>query len=402
MANSHNSSDGTDRSIGKPMTRTRRRSFLAVAGAGALTGSLVGTSRGDPSEVDLAAKGLKDGSNIDPFLEKHFQDGRRIRIPAGDYRSKFTWWSTTVEDAQIVGDPEGVRFHRPEGLQFEENGDDYKIHEYMRFDGHVVIENITIENKHGWQQNRIDVEGMSDDAHLELRNVNHPDGSVGHGDSLFSRAYGSGRVDYKWCHLEEYANSAFYQLSTGRNIRQVFDGCVFRNSTNIHRGGTRDYTIRNCLYISDDQAPEFCEEETAPCTGDAWGGLQRPFKFDLGYSWSGQFENLHFLVDHDDAGFMMDFQEEQPDLAVDMDGLYITNNTDQTLFRFEWDAEETCSATNVHLTGDGDLDVPDWFETVDDPDEPITEFQTWTPCGRGNPLVDAEPLPGESRRPCSS
>jgi len=375
--------DADRSSYSTPITR---RTSLKLAGAGLLAGlgGVVGSAGAAPTTVDLGKEGLSPGDDIDPYLEKHFTSGKEVYVPPGDYDSKFTWWGTEVRNATLTGDPKGVRLHRPKGLRYEEDdGSDYKIKEKLTFDGHVVVENVTMKNKHGWQQNRLDQEGQSDDAHLELRNFNVPDGAVGNSDTLFGRSYGGGRVDFKWCYFANFPNSLFYQLDGG--VKQVFDGCVFRNGINVHRRGGREYTVRNCIYIADGPAPQFCEEEGAPCDSDPMGGAQRPFKFDGSQSWSGgRFENLHFFAtDAADVISFMDFQSDQSDISGTMDGIYVHNETDAELFDFGWDVGDAWDIGNVNVTGSGNTSTPESVGTVSKPKQPITSFEVWTPGGDG-------------------
>lgn len=377
-----------DEQRGSYSTPITRRTTLTLAGSGVLAGltGAVGSAGAAPTSVDLGKQGLSSGDDIDPYLEKHFASDTEVYVPPGDYQSKFTWWGTEVRDATLRGDPKGVRLHRPKGLRYDEDdGSDYKIEETLTFGGHVVVENITMKNRHGWQQNRLDQEGQSSSAHLELRNFNIPDGSVGNSDSLFGRSYGQGRVDVKWCYVANYPNSMFYQLDSGADVRQVFDGCVFRNATNVHRNGSREYTVRNCVYIADGDAPEFCEEETAPCDSDPMGGSQRPFKFDGGHGWSnGRFENLHFYAT-DAASLLafMDFQSDQQDISGTMDGIYVYNGTEAELFSFDWDVGDAWEITNVHVTGPGNTATPESVGTVSAPRKPTTDHAINTPGGKG-------------------
>ena len=387
MAPRHDAERGSYRS---PITR---RTTLKAAGAGLLAGltGAVGTAAAQSGSIDLGKEGLSNGDDIDPYLERHFASGNDVYVPPGDYQSKFTWWGTEVADATLRGDPQGVRLHRPKGLRHEEDdGSDYKIEEKLSFDGHVVVENITMKGKHGWQQNRFDQEGQSGDAHLELRNFNIPDGTVGNSDSLFGRSYGQGRVDFKWCYVANYPNSMFYQLDSGADVRQVFDGCVFRNATNVHRNGCREYTVRNCIYIADGDAPQFCEEENAPCDSDPMSGSQRPFKFDGGFGWSGgTIENVHFYAtDAADLIAFMDFQGEQTGISGSMDGVYVYNGTDTELFSFGWEVGDAWDISNVHVTGPGNTSTPEAVSTVSNPKEPITDHAIRTPKGKRIATLD--------------
>lgn len=360
---------------------------MKAAGTGLLAGlsGAVGSASAAPTAVDLGKEGLSPGDDVDPYLEEHFTSGTEVYVPPGEYTSEFGWWGTEVSDATLRGDPAGVRLRRPEGLTYEEDdGSDVKIDETLAFDGHVVVENVTLKGRHGWQQNRLDVEGRSDDAHLEIRNFNAPDGAVGNSDTIVGRSYGSGRVDYTWCYFANFPNTCFYQLESGRDVRQVFDGCVFRNVPQAHRGGTRDYTVRNCIYVADGPLPSFCEEEDAPCDGDGQGGIQRPFKMDQGFGWEGTFENLHFYAGSGaNVSSFLDFQDEQSGISGTMDGLYLHNETDAELFDFDWDVGSSWDIRNVHLTGPGNLSVPDSVGTASDPREPVRDVDVWTPDGEG-------------------
>ena len=409
MAKGHNPDEGSKDDVTEGTAERRkdgatenrrtllgRRGFLGAAGAAVLAGATgaVGTSRA--AEIDLGQEGLSEGDNIDGYLQEHFADGNTVYIPPGEYRTEMTWWDTSVTDAAIRGDPAGVVFRRPEGFWTDR---------YMEFDGHVVIENITFRGQLGHGRHRLRVNGQSEDAHMEFRNVNQPDGSVGASDAIFMRCTGSGRIDYKWCYIASNPNGAFYQLDN--EPRQTFDGCTFKNSTVIHRSGSNNYTVRNCLYISDGSAPEFCEndseEQRQECAekGDLQGGYHRPFKFDSDYSIEGlRIENVHRYVErqNEDVGPFMDFQEDQPDVSGTIDGVYVYNASDREMFDF---AGQDVSVSNVQLSGPGNLSTPEFFENVttgEDATLPPKSSPVWTPGGEGMPLVDSsapveEPTP---------
>ena len=387
MARRHeDESDGNERLPGLKQSLMDRRAFLSAAGAAGFAGALGATGVSRAAEVDLGAEGLSPGDDIDPYLSEHFTDGNDVYIPPGEYRTEMEWWSADVTDATIRGDPAGVELHRPQGFWTDRR---------LYFDGHVVIENITFRGKLGHGRHRLRCVGQSSSARMEFRNVNDPDGSVGNSDAIFMRAEGQGRIDYKWVYMAEYPNSAFYQLDD--EPRQVFEGCTFRNSTNIHRSGSRGYTIRDCLYISDGDAPDFCENdnesEREDCanSGGAWGGLQRYFKFDQGYSWSnGHFENIHYhCEDVPSNGPWMDFQSESAGTGGTMDGLYVYNESGQSMFNF--DGDHDWDVSNVHMSGPGDTSTPGFFSGVttgSSAERPPTDAPVWTPNGEGHPLVD--------------
>ena len=387
MAKRHTPDErGTDGSTGGTRTLLGRRGFLGAAGAavvGSLTGA-VGTSRA--AEIDLGQEGLSEGDNIDGYLQEQFTDGNTVYIPPGEYRTELAWWDASVTDAAVRGDPAGVTLRRPEGFWTDR---------YMEFDGHVVIENITFRGQLGHGRHRLRVNGQSEDAHMEFRNVNDPDGSVGASDAIFMRCTGAGRIDYRWCQLASNPNGAFYQLDN--EPRLTFEGCTFRNCTVIHRGGSNNYTVRDCQYIADGPAPEFCEndseEQRQQCAekGDLQGGLNRPFKFDKEYSIDNlRIENVHrYVEDVADVGPFMDFQEDQPDISGTIDGVYVYNASDAEMFDF---AGQDVSVSNVQLSGPGNLSTPEFFENVATGSEarkPPKRAPVWTPDGEGMPLVDS-------------
>ena len=394
MAKRHqDESDGNERLPGLKRSLIDRRTFLTVAGAGAFAGALGATGRSRAAEIDLGAEGLSPGDDIDPYLSEHFSSGNDVYVPPGEYRTEMEWWDTDVSDASIRGDPAGVQLRRPDGFWTDMR---------MSFDGHVVIENITFLGQLGHGRHRLRCDGQSGDAYLEFRNVNDPVGSIGSSDAIFMRAEGSGRIDYKWCYLESYPNSAFYQLEN--RPRMVFDGCTFRNTTNIHRGGSDGYTVRNCLYISDGDAPEFCENdndsqlEDCASNGDEGGGLQRFFKFDQGYSWDGgTFENLHYYCEEVPSnGVWMDFQSESAGTAGTMTGLCVYNESDQNMFNF--DGGHDWDVSDVHISGPGDTSTPGFFSGVvtgSDANTPPSSSPVWTPNGQGMPLVDSNADPDQ-------
>lgn len=362
--------------------------IAAVGGVGYFFGTKIFDERKDPltgfqaaslseGAINLGEEGLSQGDNIDPYINEHWTSGSEVYIPSGSYTTEMDWWDTSVTDATLVGDREGVELQRP---------DDFVFDGRISFDGHCVVENMTFSGQLGSGRHRPRLNGQSGDALMEIRNINDPIGSVGCSDAIFMRGEGSGTIYWRWCYLSQYPNSTFYALDN--QPRLVFDGCVFRNTTNVHRGGSDEYTVINCLYISDGDAPDFCEVDNSDCSCNDWGGLQRFFKFDQSYEWSGgHFENIHYWAeDVPSNGPWMDFQSESAGTGGTMDGLYLYNAAGKSnMFRFSGDHD--WEVRNVHLTGPTDTDVPGFFQTVSNPEQPVSpdEIQVWTPGGDGLP-----------------
>lgn len=353
--------------------------------------------------INLADEGLQDGDFIDPYIDEHFDDGNEVHVPSGTYETDVTWLQRTVRNASLVGSRDGVELVRRDDPLRGSGSDCSEFCNRLKFDGHVVIENITIRGKLGQPRARwLDPEGLSSDAVLELRNFNVPDGTLGCSDSYFGRVYGQGEVRYRWCFIGPHANATFYQISSGRECRQVFEGCVLYNNAMVWRGGTRDYTVRDCLYYHDDYAPAWAEQgsDSDPDSSSCRQRPGRAVKMDQGYSFDGRFENVHFVYQGDCPGIglgIFDFQPDQPDTTGVMDGIYIYNEVEPDDSDREFDHRDGAyldgwEIRNVHITGAWGKDSinmnVDHAEVVDDPDEPVRELPpVWTPGGEGMPLV---------------
>lgn len=397
MAKRHDDdSDGNEQLPRLARSFLDRRAFLTFAGAGALAG-LVGAT-GRASAVDLGAQGLSPGDVIDPYIQDHWTDGSDVYIPPGNYRTNMDWWDTDVADATLRGDPAGVVLERVDDPPTWGGGD--TMNPRMEFDGHVVVENITLDFYLGQVKEKFDITGGSDSAHLELRNVNLPRGSLGCGDSQFGRARGDGQVSYKWCYIGPTANATFYQTSSASStgsIRQVYDGCVMVNMKDCWRGGTRDYTIRDCLYWADRPSPSWSDNGGGDGLSDGcWEDDHNPFKFDQDFSFDGTIENLHLVFQSGCGGIehVFDFQSDQPDTSGTAGPIYLYNDEEPTNFEGGGAADDW-SFGPVHLSGQyssaGDYDVDSGsVDFVEDGDEPLSALPpVWTPGGQGNPLVDS-------------
>ena len=383
---------------GKP-TLLRRRALLTGLGAGAFAGMTGFTGRSRAAEVDLGAQGLKSGDNIDSYIAEHWTNGSTVYVPAGTYQTNMGWFDADVTDATLRGDPAGVKLQRAGETPTWDSGE--TMNPTLAFDGHVVVENITLDFALGQPKEKFDVEGGSSNAHLELRNVNLPKGSLGCGDSQFGRARGDGRVTYKWCYIGPTANATFYQTSSASSsgsIRQVFDGCVMVNMKDCWRGGTRDYTIRNCLYWADEPAPSWSDNGGGDGTSsECWSSNHNPFKFDQDFSFQGTIENLHLVFKSGCGGIehVFDFQGDQPDTSGTAGPIYLYNDEGSTNFEGGGSAGGWTFGP-VHLSGQyssaSDYGVSSGdVEFVENGDGALRKLPAvWTPGGKGMPLADGK------------
>ena len=404
MARRHDDeTDGNGRLPGLKRSLLDRRTFLTVAGASAFAGALGATGRA--SAVDLGAEGLSPGDNIDPYIADHWTDGSDVYVPPGTYQTNMEWWDTNVADATLRGDPAGVTLERIDDPPTWDGGDTMRPR--LEFDGHVVVENFTLDFYLGQVKEKFDITGRSDSAHLELRNLNLPKGSLGCGDSQFGRARGDGQVSYKWCYIGPTANATFYQTSSASStgsIRQVFDGCVMVNMKDCWRGGTRGYTIRDCLYWADEPSPNWSDNGGGDgLSSGCWSSDHNPFKFDQDYSFDGTIENLHLVFKSGCGGIehVFDFQSDQPDTSGTAGPIYLYNDHGPTNFE-GGGAADAWSFGPVHLSGQyssaSDYDVDSGsVDFVEDGDQPVLQLPpVWTPGGQGNPLVDSNADTGDS------
>ncbi|MDS0281772.1 hypothetical protein [Haloarcula onubensis] len=364
--------------------RTTRRTFMRTVGAGA-TAAAAGTASiggvaGAETTVDLGAEGLRNGDLIDPYLEEFFTDGTEVRVPAGEYDYTGAGLGGDKANCALVGSADGVTFTRPDDPEVEVRPT------VTATEGTVRIENVTIRGKRGEAQSRWRV-GAEEGATMEVFNVNLPDGTVDGSDStgLYAGSDHAGTLHCKACYFERLGNVAMYvsDAYTGGDGRVVVEDCVFRNvNSSMVRFAPTDSVVRGCYF-------EGTEEPPAYRTG---GTTLRGIKVDDPGT-GAVIEDCDFYFTRGASPIRLHYRGEGGSGTIRDVRIY--NDGDGAAIRQDWETEGDWSGQNIHLTGSGNLDVPEHFETVtgDDAAAPDTDYSVWTPVeGDGNSTETAEPV----------
>jgi len=351
---------------------TSRRTFmrgLGVAATAAVGTASVGGALGAGS-VDLGAEGLRPGDLIDPYLADSFTDDTDVRIPAGEYDYTGEGLSGEYRNASLVGSSDGVTFTRPDDPEVEVRPD------VVATEGTVRVENITIRGKRGEAQSRWRV-GAEDGATMSIGNVNVPDGTVDGSDStgLYAGSDHAGTLRCRGCYFEGLGNVAMYVSDPfgGGDGKVVVENCVFRNvNSSMLRFAPSDSVVRGCYF-------EGTEEPPADHTG---GTTLRGIKVDDAGT-GALIEDCDFYFTRGTNPIRLHRRGEGGSGTIRNVRIY--NDGDGEAISQDWDTEGDWRGENIHLTGNGNLEVPDHFGTVtgDRAEQPTTDYSIWTPVGDG-------------------
>jgi len=359
---------------------------MRAVGVGA-TAAAVGTTStggvlGAETTVDLGDEGLRNGDLIDPYLEDHFTDGTEVRVPAGEYDYTGDGLGGDKADCALVGSADGVTFNRPDDPEVEVRPT------IMATDGTVRIENITIRGKRGEAQSRWRV-GAEEGATMEVVNVNVPDGTIDGSDStgLYAGSDHAGTLHCRACYFEQLGNVAMYvsDAYTGGDGRVVVEDCVFRNvNSSMLRFAPTDSVVRGCYF-------EGTEEPPADHTG---GTTLRGIKVDDAGT-GALIEDSDFYFTRGSNPIRLHYRGEGGSGTIRNVRIY--NDGDSAAIRQDWETEGDWTGENIHLTGSGNLDVPEHFETVtgDGAAAPTTDYSVWTPvdgASSGGSKLSAAPV----------
>lgn len=318
--------------------------------------------------VNLGDEGLQDGDHISSWLDTYFDSGNQVFIPEGEYYYDGSGIGGTRSDAALIGDPNGVIFHRPSDPEntvrpaFDTGSGDH------------VVENITIKGVKGQAQSRwaANTQGGGD---LTFRNINFPDGTTECSDSecwligLYSSDALYGNVYIDRCYIGPHGNSPIYATYADGSPGEVHvSRCTFENSNEMIRLGPDNSSVTDCRVIGDGNVPTFGEE------GNCGGAYLRFLKI----------ENYTTGLEVDGCDFYLSSACESPGPFFDdqdttngtISNCRIYNETSAWLVR----DGSGMSASNIHVSGPGDTTIP-WPDSGDD--MPSNEKVVWTPAQEG-------------------
>lgn len=249
MANSHG------RTVERKGNPTRRRCLqVGAAITGAVFGGIGATTTvgATPTVVDLGTQGLREGDEIDDYLEEHVADGTEVRIPAGRYDWNGEGFSGATEDAAIVGDGAVVLTNTV--------GEYYQT--ITADSGTVELRNLTFRGQATGEDARFRLRA-EDDATVLVDGVNFPDGSEAgaKAKAFYVPREHAGTVEIHNSYVAQFDDNGIYANSPGYDDGEdgavIVDGCVAHNN-NISgiRVGSDGSEVRDCLVVNDEPAPE--------------------------------------------------------------------------------------------------------------------------------------------------
>ena len=370
MADRHTDNAGRKDSL------LNRRSYMKLAGAATavagtgMIGSAVALDDYSPETVvNLGEQGLSNGDVIDPYLDEYFDDGVEVHVPAGTYQWDGRGFHRGANaNAAVIGQGEVIL----------ESSGSYN-NTISAESGVVAIKNLTVRGKVSGSRNRFEA---AEGAKVLIDNWNFPDGSV---ESERSRPFyvppdHAGEVEFRNCYFKGFDDNGIYATSPGKGEggRVVVDNC-FAHNCNVAgiRIGGHGSVIRNCVILNDDSAP-LTSNGTRNQRGIRIGNYE--------YSQEMLIENVDIIHSGDNlgGGAPIRFSKDSPLSTGHMENIRIYNANSVAAIAPKRARAEGWTGSNIQLTGDGNLDVPDWFENVcvgSDCEEPSSE---WSNDGAGD------------------
>ncbi|MFW5938778.1 MAG: right-handed parallel beta-helix repeat-containing protein, partial [Halanaeroarchaeum sp.] len=339
-----------------------RRSFMKLAGAGAAiaaTGAVGAASALEGVDadtvVDLGEEGLSDGDLIDPYLDEHFDDGVEVHVPAGEYDWGGSGFSGDFQNAAVIGQGE-VILNTVEGQ--------YR-NVIVATEGTVAVKNFTVRGKVEASRIRIEAE---EGARVVVDNWNFPDGSEAgtSGRAFYCPGDHVGEAVIRNCYIKGFDDNGIYASSPGRDAggRVVVENCFVHNNNiaGIRIGG-RESLVRNCVVLNDGPAP----------VAESGHRNQRGIRIaNYEHSVDMRIEDVDVIHSSEElgGGGPIRWSNDDPLSTGHMQGVRVHNvNSNVAAIGEKRDRAEDWTGDDVTVSGDGDLDVPDWFTNVSTGDE---------------------------------
>lgn len=333
----------------------------ATVGTAFLGGAAYTASASPDKVVDLGEEGLSEGDVIDPYLEEYFENGVEVRIPEGEYDWEGGGFHRAASrDAAVIG--EGEVILQLQGGKFQNN---------LRAEGgSIALKNFTVRGKvTSTDGTRFRFE-TDEDGYILVDNVNFPDG-VEEGRNarpFYLPREHEGLVEFRNCYFADFTDNGIYASSPGYpgegGGTVVIENCVSRR-TNISafRIGPDESVVRNCLVLNDGAAPE-----------SESGHMNMRGLYIRAPGEDMLVENTEIIQSSDAGGTLVSFGEADGSTGEFKD-VRIRNDSSSSIIRGPSSDYEGWEATNLSVTGDGDLDVPSHFDvlTGSDAEEPTGE-----------------------------
>jgi hypothetical protein len=192
-----------------------------------------------------------------------------------------------------------------------------------------------------------------------IDNFNLPDGVEDPGNAIGFYVPGehAGVLEIKNCYIANFSNNGIYASSPGKGSDGpiVVENCFVHNNniTGIRLGSTNS-VARNCLVLNDAEAPHIYEGSAINMRGirirEPGDGIT--------------IENCEVVHSYEGAGGPIVLHDGAEGGSGSVQDTLIRNNTDTDAIFEKGSAAEDWSASNVSISGDGNMEYPSHFENV--------------------------------------
>lgn len=346
MADSHNGDD-------KHSSRFGRRSYMGLIGGAVgmvgLTGVTTAQEADTESVVDLGEMGLSEGDRIDNYLEEYFESGVEVRVPEGEYEYHGSGFAGSRSDAAVIGEGEVILTN--EVGPYQET--------IIASDGVVEIRNLTLRGESGPEKTRFRLEARSGGRVL-IDNFNLPDGNTNPGDArgYYVPPRHAGVVEIRNSYIANFSNNGIYASPPGldKDGQVIVENCFLHNNniTGI-RLGSSGSVARNCLVLNDGSPP--------PITSGGAINMRGIRVSEVGEDIT--IENCEIIHSYSGAGGPIELHRDADGGSGTIRNVLIRNETSTDAINEQGgNAARNWSASNVSITGDGNLNYPSEFDDV--------------------------------------